>query len=220
MSTSTPPPAGDPYARRPRSRVRSALALGAAGWAVLEIWLLVLVGEAAGGWVVALILVAGLVAGAAALKHAGRSALRGLTAATGVPGAGPEEGPRHGPGDAGKARRRGGAGLVALGGVLLMVPGLLSDLAGLLCLFPPTRSLLRLLGARLVERRLARSGPLADLLRQARASRSGGPGGPDGPGGGGTVIQGEVVDRPGEPGGRQGGDRGNGPDKRNPGRLP
>jgi UPF0716 protein FxsA len=212
MSTSTPPPAGDPYARRPRSRARSALALGAAAWAVLEIWLLILVGEAAGGWVVALLLVAGLVAGAAALKHAGRSALRGLTTAA----AGPEGDPRHGPGDPGKARRRGGAGLVALGGVLLMIPGVLSDLAGLLCLFPPTRSLLRRLGGRLVERRLAGAGPLADLLRQARAAQPGGPGPGGGGPGGGTVIQGEVVDRPGP----EGEDPGKGPDGRNPGRLP
>jgi UPF0716 protein FxsA len=48
-----------------------------------------------------------------------------------------------------------GAVIVA-GGALLLLPGFLSDLAGLLCLIPPTR---RLIAAWLVRNRLApRSG--------------------------------------------------------------
>ncbi|GAA5157542.1 MULTISPECIES: FxsA family protein [Amycolatopsis] len=43
--------------------------------------------------------------------------------------------------------------LVALGGVLILVPGFLSDLAGLLLLLPPTRGVVRRAWLRRVERR-------------------------------------------------------------------
>ena len=58
MTTGTPPP------NRPqRSRARTVLPLGLAAWLVLEIWLLLLVADAAGGLAVFLLLVAGLVGG-------------------------------------------------------------------------------------------------------------------------------------------------------------
>lgn len=47
--------------------------------------------------------------------------------------------------------------MVAVGGLLLIVPGFLTAVPGLLFLFPPTRSLLRPLVARRVQRRAARS---------------------------------------------------------------
>ncbi|WP_214407932.1 FxsA family protein [Pseudonocardia lacus] len=65
--------------------------------------------------------------------------------------------------------------LVAAGGVLLFVPGLVTDLAGLLLLFPPTRSLVRGRLVRAAEKR-------APELRTARM-RSGH-----------TVVDGVVVD--------------------------
>lgn len=65
--------------------------------------------------------------------------------------------------------------LVAMGGLLLLVPGLVTDVAGLLLLLPPTRSLVRRRMVREAERR-------APVLRTARIR------------GDGSIVDGEVVD--------------------------
>ncbi|SFK71797.1 FxsA family protein [Geodermatophilus ruber] len=90
-------------------------------------------------------------------------------------------------------RALGDAGLIAVGGLLMVLPGFLGDAVGLLCLLPPTRFLVRaalggLLAARLpVQLR----GPV-----HVRSSRvEGGPGAPEaGPGERPRVIEGEVVE--------------------------
>jgi UPF0716 protein FxsA len=51
-------------------------------------------------------------------------------------------------------RELGDAGLVAAGGLLMVLPGFLGDLVGLLCLLPVTRGLVRALLTRLVLVRL------------------------------------------------------------------
>jgi len=51
-------------------------------------------------------------------------------------------------------RELGDAGLVAAGGLLMVLPGFLTDVVGLLCLLPPTRRLVRAVLARLVLTRL------------------------------------------------------------------
>ncbi|MHA6804753.1 FxsA family protein [Salinifilum ghardaiensis] len=93
--------------------------------------------------------------------------------------------------------------LIAGGGLLFLVPGFLSDLAGLVCVLPPTRSLLRRRMQRSAERR-------AQAMReQVHRGFPGGSfgavpfgtapsgGGPSGPAGRrdatGDVIDGEVV---------------------------
>jgi UPF0716 protein FxsA len=60
-----------------------------------------------------------------------------------------------------RARRRepagralGNAGLAALGGLLMILPGFLGDLVGLLCLLPGTRALPRLVLGRALSARL------------------------------------------------------------------
>ncbi|WP_171167408.1 FxsA family membrane protein [Streptomyces sp. I05A-00742] len=157
-------------------RTRKLLPLAVAAWAVLEIYLLILVADAAGGLAVFGLLAGGVVLGAYVIKRAGRRAWQRLTRsmqAGGAAGAAPDvEG--------------GGNGLTMLGGLLLMVPGLVSDVAGLLCLFPPTRALIRKTAVRRIER-AAEAGPLGDAVRQARMHRPGA-GGPDG-----KVVQGEVI---------------------------
>ncbi len=51
-------------------------------------------------------------------------------------------------------REAGEAGLVALGAVLLILPGILTDLAGLVLMLPPVRQLVMgLIGARVVVQR-------------------------------------------------------------------
>lgn len=197
MTTSSRPPVHPhPVQQEPRRRSRLRLApLVIAAWAVLEIWLLIVVADATSGWFVFLAILAGFVLGAAAVKRAGRSAWRNLTAsvqaAQRAQQGQPEEVPERAPGG-------GRTGLHMLGGILLIIPGFLSDAVGLVLLFPPTRRLVGSTLERLAERALRRQqghpadpGSLGDLYQQAReASEQAKIHRPDG-----KVIQGEVVDR-------------------------
>ncbi|MGY1739721.1 MULTISPECIES: FxsA family protein [unclassified Blastococcus] len=72
-------------------------------------------------------------------------------------------------------RALGDAGLVAVGGLLMLLPGFLGDLVGLLCLLPPTRPLVRGLLGRLFVSRLPAHlrGPVH--VRSARAESVPGP---------------------------------------------
>ena len=172
-----------PPARPPRSRLRTFLPLGFAAWLVLEIWLLTVVAGASSGFVVFLLLVAGVVLGSVVIKAAGRRAFRSLQETvrqqqSGVmPGAVP-------------GGNSEGNGLMMLGGLLIIIPGLISDALGLLMLLPPVQKAVSRYAERTVERKLREAGPgtLGDAFRQARMHR------PDG-----KVVQGEVVrDEPGD----------------------
>ncbi len=160
-----------PEGRPPRkSRARKLVPLGVAVWVVLEIWLLTLVAGAAGGLTVFALLAGGVVVGSYVIKRAGRRAWQRLTVTLQPGGA-----------VAAPAPEGGGNGLTMLGGLLIILPGLLSDVAGLLCLFPPTRSLLR----KGFERRLGRPaapGTFGNAFQQARMRM------PDD-----KVVQGEVI---------------------------
>ncbi|MGW1099068.1 FxsA family membrane protein [Streptomyces sp. NPDC002455] len=184
MTTGTPPP------NRPRrSRARTLLPLGVAAWLVLEIWLLTVVAGATNGFTVLLILVAGAVLGAAVIKRAGRRAFRNLTETLQqMPG---QPGAPATPADAPAPTGSKGNGFLMLGGLLLMIPGVVSDAAGLLLLLPPVRSVLGRYTERSLERRMraATPGGISDAFQQARIHR------PDG-----KVVQGEVIREDGTPG--------------------
>ena len=77
----------------------------------------------------------------------------------------------------------GDAGLVAVGGMLMLLPGFVGDLVGLLCLLPGTRALPRLLIMRVLYSRLPveMRGPV-----RVRSRRT-------------TVIDGEVGEMPTSP---------------------
>jgi UPF0716 protein FxsA len=88
-------------------------------------------------------------------------------------------------------RELGDAGLVAAGGLLMVLPGFLGDLVGLLCLLPGTRGLVRRVLTRLVLTRLPDRlrGPVR--VESVRTAEVGGatrydPGAP-------LVIEGEIV---------------------------
>ncbi|MEU4012157.1 FxsA family membrane protein [Streptomyces pseudogriseolus] len=173
-----------PYPARPRrSRLRTLLPLGVAAWLVLEIWLLTLVAGASSGLVVFLILLAGIVLGSYVIKRAGRRAFRNLTETVQQQQAG-------GPVTPGARTDSEGNGLTMLGGLLIVLPGLISDALGLLLLVPPVQKAVSRYAERTFERKLreaAAQGPLGDAFAQARMRR------PDG-----KVVQGEVVrDEPG-----------------------
>ncbi|MFD4649407.1 FxsA family membrane protein [Streptomyces sp. NPDC058441] len=173
MTTGTPPPSRTAAPRR--SRVRTFLPLGIAAWLVLEIWLLTVVAGAAGGFTVFLLLLAGIVLGAVVIKRAGRRAFKNLSETL--------QQQQSGAVPAGE-QRSGGNGLLMLAGLLLMIPGLISDALGLLLLVPPVRSALSRYTERTIERKMQSAGPgtLGDAFQQTRIHR------PDG-----TVIQGEVI---------------------------
>jgi UPF0716 family protein affecting phage T7 exclusion len=105
--------------------------------AVVEVAVLVAVGDAIGVLpTIGLLLLASLV-GAWLLRHEGRRALHAFTEAART------RRPPH--------RELVDGVLIAAGGVLIVLPGFVSDVIALLLLLPPTRALLR--------RRLLRSAP-------------------------------------------------------------
>ncbi len=165
-----------------RSRLLRFLPLGIAVWLVLEIWLLTVVAGAASGFAVFVLLVAGFLLGSVVIKRAGRRAFRALseTLQQQQNGALPE----------GRTNSEGN-GLMMLGGLLLMLPGLISDALGLLLLVPPVQKALSRYAERTFERKVREAtGTFGDAFQQARIHR------PDG-----KVVQGEVV-RDDEPRGR------------------
>ena len=148
------------------SRVRRFLPLAVAAWAILEIWLLMLIGETVGGLAVLALLVAGFALGLFVIKRAGRRAWRRLTESIQQAQQAAQGG--QAPPESSEASR-GGNALAMLGGLLIMVPGVISDVAGLLCIFPPTAALMR----RTAQRRLERTsgfapGTFGDAYQQAR----------------------------------------------------
>jgi UPF0716 protein FxsA len=147
-----------------RRRWTSWIPVGVLVLLALEIWLLVQVGHVIGGGWVFVLIVAETFGGALVLRRAGRTAVAAFRQTASVPFGAPVPGQQPGV--------VGNAVLAGAGGVLLILPGLISDVLGLLCLFPPTRRLLRTLFVRVVRSRLERA---------VRAA-------------GGTVIVGDVVD--------------------------
>ncbi|MFD9434424.1 FxsA family membrane protein [Streptomyces sp. NPDC060002] len=172
MTTGSPTPAyptsAQPAAQPRRSRLRTFLPLALAAWLVLEIWLLTVVAGATSGLVVLLLLAAGFVLGAVVIKRAGRRAFRNLNEAL-------QRGTAA-------SSRGGGNGLMMLGGLLLMIPGLASDVVGLLLLLPPVQKAVSGYGERKLRAAAATPGTLGDAFQQARIHR------PDG-----KVVQGEVI---------------------------
>jgi UPF0716 protein FxsA len=129
MSTQYLSAGGSPAARTP-ARLRTALGLGA----VAEVAVFALVAAQLGlGWTILLALATSALGGLL-LARQGTRALADLRerAQTRQPA----------------GRALGDAGLVALGGLLMVLPGFLGDVLGLLCLLPLTRALPRALIAR------------------------------------------------------------------------
>jgi UPF0716 protein FxsA len=84
-----------------------------------------------------------------------------------------------------RSRAATDAGLVAAGGVLMVLPGFLGDVVGLLCLLPPTRPLVRAAVGRGLAAKLGVAGPVR--VRSTRVEtfpRTEGPA---------RVIEGEVA---------------------------
>ncbi|MFF5706443.1 FxsA family membrane protein [Streptomyces sp. NPDC012794] len=180
---------GTSTAPRRRSPARTFIPLAVAAWLILEIWLLGLVARQAGGLAVAALLAGGLVLGVVVIKRAGRRAFKNLTRSfqqaqeQAMAGAAPS---------APRPQKGSGNAMTMLAGLLLIMPGLLSDVAGLLLLLPPVRAFAGRRAERTLERKMAAAtaGGFGDAFTQARIHY------PDG-----KVVQGEVVRE--DPPGRQ-----------------
>jgi len=134
---------------------------------LLEIYVLIQVGQVIGPWWTILLLIADSVFGAWLIRREGGRAWRALQAAL-ASGTMP-------------ARELADGALILIGGTLMLTPGFVTDAVGVLMILPFTRPLFRRALAGAVSRRIvAMPGP-------GNAPRPG-------PGSDGSVVQGEVVD--------------------------
>jgi UPF0716 protein FxsA len=141
---------------------------------VVEIYVIIQVGQVIGAWpTVALLLVESLL-GAWLVKREGRRAWGVLQAAAGT-GRMP-------------ARELADAGLVLVGGTLLLTPGFVTDIVGFFFVLPFTRPLARRVLGFVIARRAARR--IARMTGGMWTTTTGP----------GPVVEGTVVQPPGEPG--------------------
>jgi UPF0716 protein FxsA len=119
-------------------------------WPVAELYVAIKVADAIGVVAMLLLLIAGWPVGSWALRSQGRAAWRRLTDALAA---------RRAPG-----RHALDGALTLLGGMLLIVPGFISDALGVVLLLPPARALMRRVLTRSLQSRV--------LVRAARPIRS------------------------------------------------
>lgn len=117
---------------------------------ILEIYVIIQVGELIGGWPTVALLLAESLLGAWIVRREGRRAWRALRQ-TFAGGALPD-------------RELADAGLVLAGGVLLLTPGFVTDAVGFLFVLPFTRPLVRRLAARYVAHRMAAARRRHDVM--------------------------------------------------------
>lgn len=122
---------------------------------ILEIFVIIQVGQAIGPWWTILILVADSILGSVLMRSQGRAVWRRFndTLATGRP----------------PAREVIDGVLVVFGGALLLTPGFTTDLVGVLLLLPPARAVARRLLVRRLAHRMVVSG--AGAFAPGRAGR-------------------------------------------------
>ncbi len=132
---------------------------------LVEVYLLVQLGQAIGAWWTILVLIADGVLGSLLVKREGGRAWRALQDALAS---------RRMP-----ATELADGALILIGGTLLLTPGFLTDVVGLFCILPFTRPLARRVLARVITRRLSQ-----------RISPVPPPAGREGR----RVVRGEVVD--------------------------
>jgi len=106
-----------------------------------ELYVIIKVGEWIGAVPTIALLLLDSVLGAALLRHQGRAVWRRFNVALAE---------RRVP-----ARETFDGAMVIFGGALLLTPGFITDIFGLILLIPPTRALIRRGGMRVVRRRLA-----------------------------------------------------------------
>lgn len=140
---------------------------------LVEIYVLIQVGQVIGAWWTVLLLLLDSLIGGWLVKHEGRRAWQALNLAL----------------QSGRmpAQELADGALILVGGTLMLTPGFVTDAVGILLILPFTRPVARRLLSRFVTARIA-AGTAG--MPSARPSTQNNPGpGPDG-----SVVQGEVVD--------------------------
>jgi UPF0716 protein FxsA len=133
---------------------------------IVEIYVIVQVGQAIGVLPTLGLLIADAILGTWLFRREGRKAWAALRQTIGehrLP-----------------AKEVADGALIVLGGALMLAPGFVTDGVGLLCVFPPTRAFLRRALTGVVARRLLVVPPAGGGRRRGRAAHE--------------VIDGEVVD--------------------------
>lgn len=140
---------------------------------IVEIYVLIQVGQVIGAWWTVLLLVLDSIIGSWLIKREGRRAWQALTTAL----------------QSGRmpADELSDGALILIGGTLMLSPGFVLDILGVLLILPFTRPVFRRLLARVVTRRLTVIGPMPGAAGFGNARRPG-------PGSDGPVVRGEVVD--------------------------
>jgi UPF0716 protein FxsA len=128
---------------------------------ILEIYVIIQVGQVIGAWWTIALLIADSIFGSWLIRHEGRRAWQALTVAI-------ESGRMP-------ATELADGALILVGGTLMISPGFVTDIFGIVLILPFTRPLARRLLTRVVARRLL-------VVRR------------DGPGPQGPVVRGEVID--------------------------
>jgi len=150
---------------------------------LVEIFVIIQIGQVIGAWWTVLLLVADSILGSWLIKREGGRAWRALQTAL-------EQ--RRMP-----HRELADGVLILVGGTLMLTPGFVSDLFGILCILPMTRPVGRRLLAQVIGRRLTGAAfPVGGATRSPRGPQPGHDDvrtqrrrGPDG-----DVVRGEVVD--------------------------
>ena len=190
MSSQSPHPRRSSGRPRRRGLLRWVLLVLFVGLPLLELYMVIQVGQLIGaGWTI-LLLVVDSVLGAIVVRREGArawQALRDTLARGGVP-----------------AKELADGALVLVGGTLLLTPGFVTDAFGALLVLPVTRPLFRglltrILAARLVPVTFGRW-PGSPGTGPGRGPAGGAPGGSGDAGhpgpGSGPVVRGDVVDGP------------------------
>ena len=137
---------------------------------LVEIFVIVQVGQVIGRWWTILLLVLERLLGTWRWRREGSRAWRALTTAL----------------NSGRmpATELADAALILVGGTLMLTPGFVTDGLGILMILPVTRPLFRRVLARVVTRRLLSTEPRRWPPNASRPR----------PGSGGSVVEGEIID--------------------------
>jgi UPF0716 protein FxsA len=165
------------YGARPRRR-RSQWWLLVAAFIVVpivEIYVIIQVGQVIGAAWTILLLIADSIFGSWLIKHEGRRAWQALTVAL----------------QSGRmpAKELADGALILIGGTLMLSPGFVTDVFGIVLILPFTRPIARAILTRVVTRRLAAATIIGGPGVRPPGSRPQGSPGSQGP-----VVPGEVID--------------------------
>jgi UPF0716 protein FxsA len=131
---------------------------------IAELYVIIKVGELIGVWPTLALLFADAILGSLLLRHQGRGAWRRFNEALAA---------RRFPG-----KEVADGAMIVVGGTLLLAPGFITDIAGLILLIPPTRAIVRRLFRSYFSRRFVVVGGIPGAFGGRGPGNAGGPAAP------------------------------------------